>query len=45
MLLRPRFAPRPAIIISKGSRHKGWESAYGVTPKAGLSNFTPFRTA
>jgi hypothetical protein len=28
-----------------GSLPKGWEFPYGVTPKAGLSNFTPLRTA
>jgi hypothetical protein len=33
--------------LPAGQRHKapaGW-AVYGVTPKAGLSNFTPLRTA
>jgi hypothetical protein len=29
----------------KESRRKGRESVHGVTPKAGLANFTPLRTA
>ena len=53
----PTAPSRPLVLGAvyqvtnrRGLRHerqpsRGLRSAYGVTPKAGLSNFTPLRTA
>ena len=38
------FQPANRVGI-RAARCQGSESPYGVTPKAGLSNFTPLRTA